>query len=100
MRKSLIQTQTSLPRYCESLMYVTACHMSDPELLTLCFKKVWKLCEVFNVCPDTGEASWVGALFPFLSVVTGFFLQSSAKILEFWGVAGGFVMGCAKRSWF
>ena len=71
-----------------------------------CFKKVWKLCEVLNVrvtagaCQGTGEASWVGALFPFLPGVTEILCKIKSNFLNPRVLAGGFVMGCAKMSWF
>ena len=40
------------------------------------------------------------APFPLLSEVTEFFLQNRVEILNSRELAGGFVMGCAKKSWF
>ena len=48
----------------------------------------------------TGGASWVEALFPFLSKVTNFFCKIESKFFNSRVVAGGFVMECAKKSWF
>ena len=69
---------------------------------TLCFKKVWKLRQVLNVSvtAGTGGARWVGALSPFLSKVTKKFRKTESKFLNSRVLAGGFVMGCAKKSWF
>ena len=69
---------------------------------TLCFKKVWKLRQVLNVSvtAGTGGASWVEVLFPFLSGITEMFCKIKSKFLNFKVFAGGFVMGCAKKSWF
>ena len=75
---------------------------------TLCFKKFWKLREVLNVRVTTGywaaqaqeePAGW-GALFPFLSGVTEIFCRIKSKLLNSRMLAGGFVIGCAKKSWF
>ena len=41
-----------------------------------------------------------GGLFSLLSGVTEIFLHNKVKILNSIGLAGGFVMGCAKKSWF
>ena len=74
-------------------------------LPTLCFRKVWKFGKVLDirrylrpqVCPGTGGASWVGALFLFLSEVTEIFLQNRVKTLEFEGACWWFCDGCAKK---
>ena len=39
-------------------------------------------------------------LFPFLSEVTEIFCKLKSKFLNSRVIAGGFVMGCAKKSWF
>ena len=87
----------------------------------MCFKKVWKLCEVLYVRVTAGHgpaqaqeepAEW-GALSQFLFGVTKSFCKIKFKFLSFRVLAGGFVMGCqkslgfkhfvigcAKRSWF
>ena len=44
-------------------------------------------------------AGWE-ALFPFLSEVTDTFYKMESKLLNSKVFAGGFVMGCAKMSWF
>ena len=44
-------------------------------------------------------AGWE-ALFLFLSGVTDFFCKTESKFLNSRVLAGGFVMGCAKMSWF
>ena len=53
-----------------------------------------------TLCFTEGGASWVGALFPFLSGVTEMFWKIETKFMNFRVLAGGFVMGCAKKSWF
>ena len=40
------------------------------------------------------------ALFPFLFGVTEIFCKIESKFLNSSVLAGGFVMGCAKKSWF
>ena len=42
----------------------------------------------------------MGALFPFWSGVTEKFCKIESKFLNSRALAGGFVMGCAKKSWF
>ena len=39
----------------------------------------------------------MGAVFPFLSEVTEVFCKIESKFLNFRVLAGGFVMGCAKK---
>ena len=39
-------------------------------------------------------------LFPFLSKVTDFFCKIESKFLNSRVLAGGFVIECAKKSWF
>ena len=48
-------------------------------------------------CPGTGGASLVGALFRFLSGVTEVFCKIESKLLNSRVLAGGSVMGCAKK---
>ena len=73
----------------------------------MCLKKVWKLREVLNVRITAGHrpaqaqeepAGW-GA-FPVLSEVsvTENFCKTESKFLNSRVLAGGFVMGCAKKS--
>ena len=52
-----------------------------------------------QACPSTGVC-WVAVLFPFLSGVTETFWKIESKFLNSRVLAGGFVIGCAKRSWF
>ena len=40
------------------------------------------------------------ALFPFLSRITEIFCKIKSKFLNSRVLAGGFGMGCAKKSWF
>ena len=76
-------------------------------LPTLCFKNFWKLYEVFDVRITASHrpakaqepAGW-GALFPFLSGIIEIFCKIESKFLNSRVLAGGFVMGCAKKSWF
>ena len=42
----------------------------------------------------------MGAIFPLLSEVTEIFCKLESKFLNSKVLAGGFVMGCAKRFWF
>ena len=76
-------------------------------LPTLCFKKVWKLREVLNIHvtaghrpahPGPGGASWVRALFLFLSKVTEILCKIESKFSNSSVLADGFVMRCAKKS--
>ena len=76
-------------------------------LPTLCLKKVWKLCEALNVHvtadhrPTQAQEEPAGwGLFPFLSEVTEYFCKIKSKFLNARVLAGGFVMGCAKKFWF
>ena len=46
------------------------------------------------------QANWVEALFPFLSKPAQHFCKTKSKVLNSRVLAGGFVMGCAKKSWF
>ena len=82
------------------------CDAVRPGLPTLCFKKVWKLREVLNVRVAAGHrpaqaqepAGWWR--FSVLSEITEFFCKMESKFLNSKVLAGGFVMGCAKRFWF
>ena len=71
----------------------------------MCFKKGWKLREVLIVRVSTNHrfaqaqeelAGW-GALFSFLSEVTKIFCKIESRFLNSRVLAGGFVMGCAKK---
>ena len=83
---------------------LTAQHL--PGLPTFCFKKVWKLRNVLNVRVAANHrpaqaqelpAEW-GA-FPIFGV-TEIFCKIKSKFFNSRVLAGGFVMGCAKNSWF
>ena len=67
----------------------------------MCFKNVWKLHEVLNVRVSAGQAQEEPAgwgRFPFLSEVTEIFCKVESKFLNSRVLAGGFVVGCAKKS--
>ena len=77
----------------------------SPGLPTLCFKKVWKLREVLDVCVATGHrpaqaqeepAGW-GCFFPFLTGVIEILCKIESIFLNSRVLAGGFIMGCAKK---
>ena len=75
---------------------------------TLFFKKVWKVCEVFNALvtashrPAQAQEELGGGrcFFPFLCGVTEIFGEIESTFLNSRVFAGGFVMECAKKSWF
>ena len=81
---------------------------SSAGLPTLCFKKVWKLCEVLNVRVTAGHrparaqeepARW-GCFSRFCKKSQKYFCKIELKFLNFRVLARGFVMGCAKKFWF
>ena len=76
-------------------------------LPTLCFKKSGNFAKCLTYVlpqaiglPSHRRSKRGGALFPFLSGVTEFFCKIKSKFLNSRVLAGGFVMGCAKKSWF
>ena len=82
--------------------------MMKAGLPTLCFKKVWKLREVLNIRVTADyrlaqaqekPAGWV-RFSRFCLNVTKNFLQKESKFLNSRVLAGGFVVECAKKSWF
>ena len=74
-------------------------------LPTLCFKSVWKLCEVLKVCVTEGHRPAQAQEEPagwgrFLSEVIKIFCKIKSKFLNSSVFDGGFVMECAKKFWF
>ena len=63
---------------------------------------------MLNVCVIAGyrlaqeqkEPAGLGALFSFLSKVSEFFCKPESKFFNSRVLAGGFVIRCAKKSWF
>ena len=77
-----------------------------PGLSTLCFKKIWKLCEVLNIRVTAGyrpaqtpeePAGWM-SISCFCLKSQNSFCKIESKFLNSRVLAGGFVMGCTKKS--
>ena len=100
------------PNYCcwlrpGSNMLIYSTTTTGPGLATssLVLKKVRKHREALDVrdtdrpqaCLDTGGASWMGTLFPFLSGVTKIFCKVESKFLNSRLLDGGFVIGYVKK---
>ena len=70
------------------------------EALNVCVTEGHRSAKTHTLSPGTEGASWVEALFPFLSEVTEVFWKIESKFLSSRVLAGGIVMRCAKKSWF